>query len=308
MFKLASKYAKKSEFTSVNLGGTTISVPLYDSGETTRGKMVLITAGVDGDEYAGIEAAYDIIDTYKNKTLGGRLVVIPILNIPGFNAGVSENPLDGLYPKHIYPGKSNGKPSERLIHWLVDSYVSKADVWLDLHCGAHTEELAPFLWAFETGNERINRISKEIIRSVSIPYVVFQKNRGSTKATQLAERECLYLLNESGELGMSEPREKQYHKDLIDQVMTKMQLIGAELNVRDIEKKQFSDVWEGTTNKDTAWKMSVSAGALVQKGDVLGFLNETQELCSGVDGTVLWISRDRDVSKGETVLGVGFVK
>jgi predicted deacylase len=43
-------------------------------------KTLLITAGIDGDEYAGIEVAYRLIDG-SDRPFAGRLLIIPIVNM-----------------------------------------------------------------------------------------------------------------------------------------------------------------------------------------------------------------------------------
>ena len=55
---------------------------------------ILITAGVDGNEYDGINAAKTLISTYQGNI---PITVIPIVNLAGYHAGTSYNPLDGKY-------------------------------------------------------------------------------------------------------------------------------------------------------------------------------------------------------------------
>ncbi|MCE7897977.1 MAG: hypothetical protein DPW11_01280 [bacterium] len=62
---------------------------------STQQSRVLITAGVDGDEYDGICAAQALIQSYN---LPIPITIIPIVNIPGYLSHTSYNPLDKRYP------------------------------------------------------------------------------------------------------------------------------------------------------------------------------------------------------------------
>ncbi len=146
---------------SVDLGKTRISIPVADIQGERPGKTFLVTAGIDGDEYTGIQAAYELIEVYRKRNFAGRLIVIPIVNVPGFEAGCSENPLDGQFPKSVFPGKENDSPTERLVDWLARSYVSESYVWFDLHSGALNERLNPFLWTYETGVASVDSWMKD---------------------------------------------------------------------------------------------------------------------------------------------------
>lgn len=106
---------------------------------------VLITAGVDGDEYEGIKAAQYLIDNYKGDI---PITVIPIVNIAGYQAKVSFNPLDHRYPKNIFPGSIIGSSSSKLM-FKLSQYTKNVDYWIDLHCAASDEQLTPFIWASE---------------------------------------------------------------------------------------------------------------------------------------------------------------
>jgi predicted deacylase len=123
------------------------SAPAFEVWRSHPGQKsrVLITAGIDGDEYAGIQIAKNLIKTYN---LPVPITIIPVVNLAGYQAKNSYNPLDGRYPKHIFPGSPFGSSSSALIYKL-SKYTKGVDLWIDLHCGATGETLIPFAWAAE---------------------------------------------------------------------------------------------------------------------------------------------------------------
>jgi len=52
---------------------------------------------MDGDEYAGISAAYQLIEEFSHTPFRGSIIIVPIVNMPGFIAQTSENPEDGKF-------------------------------------------------------------------------------------------------------------------------------------------------------------------------------------------------------------------
>ncbi len=187
------------------------------------GKTLLVTGGMDGDEYAGIEAAKQIADQYKAGNFSGRLIVIPIVNVAGFKNKSSQNPLDGKFPKNIYPGRSWGSSTSRLVHRLSTNFVSQADVWHDLHGGASDERLIPFVWLFETGVSEVDALTRTLIERLDTDKIVFERTGRFSKPGQLARQGKNYIMAESGELGQRDEAAIARH---IAWVETTMRVLG----------------------------------------------------------------------------------
>jgi len=134
---------------------------------------VLITAGVDGDEYEAINLAKEIIRSYN---LDIPITVIPIVNLAGYQSKISYNPLDGRYPKAIFPGSPLGSSSSRLMH-EVSKYARGKKLWIDLHSGAIGETLFPFAWApnsYAALSYLDARILIEKSVSKNLPYIMLE--------------------------------------------------------------------------------------------------------------------------------------
>ena len=160
MFNIFTYYQRSPDFT------------VWHSHPTQKSE-VLITAGVDGDEYEAINLAKEIIRSYN---LDMPITVIPIVNLAGYQAKTSYNPLDGLYPKAIFPGSPLGSSSSRLMH-EVSKYVAGKKLWIDLHCGATGETLIPFAWAaqpYPVLSHLATRVLIEKSVSKNLPYIMLE--------------------------------------------------------------------------------------------------------------------------------------
>lgn len=166
---------------------------------------VLITAGVDGDEYAGIQAAEDLITSYQGDL---PLTVIPTVNRAGNQVGMSANPLDGRYPKHIFPGSAYGSSSSRLMHSLLP-HLSGVEIWIDLHGGASDEHLRPFIWTGAPYPE---------LSGLDLPLVV-ESPANLAPYPYCRQHGIAYILVEAGELGIAQPEMVTLHHQVIAQIL-----------------------------------------------------------------------------------------
>ena len=177
---------------------------------------IIITAGVDGDEYAGIEAARQLIKFFSTTVPTIPLTIIPLVNRAGNNQGLDYNPLDGLFPKHIYPGFPLGTSSSRLM-WKLSRIVRGHKLWLDLHGGNREEHLHPFVWADRTGTPT-DHLTTHLLSNLSAT-TLYSQAPSLAPARYLSKRGTSYLVFESGELGQQKPFMVNQHLSWVKQAI-----------------------------------------------------------------------------------------
>ncbi len=138
--------------------------PYFAIAGSAPGPTVLVTAGIHAAEYTGIEAAIRLGRSLEPRAVRGTLLVIPLLNRPGFyERSVYVNPEDGDNLNRLFPGKPDGTWGERFAHRLLTEIVARCDHAIDLHAGDLVEDLMPFVIYRETGNaaldEKIRRMA-----------------------------------------------------------------------------------------------------------------------------------------------------
>ncbi len=194
-------------------------IPTVEIGGKRSGKTLLVTAGMDGDEYAGIEAAKRLITRLSDEDISGRLIIIPTVNLDGFRSQTSENPSDGKLPKNIFPGRASGSSSERLINWLMGEHVSRADAWIDLHGGASDEFLNPFLLLYKTGVREFDMLAERFISHLSAEIVLMQRAGLFSKPRSLARAGKFFLIAESGQRGRLDEQDIERHARWVAEIM-----------------------------------------------------------------------------------------
>lgn len=262
-------------FHRVDIGPRCVDIPVADFRGHAPGKTLLVTAGMDGDEYASIEAAYRLAEEFSTRAFVGRLVVVPLVNIMGFWNECSQNPLDGLFPKMRLLGKEGGSSTERLTHWLSSHYALQADCWYDAHGGAMTEGLHPFLWAWR--GPRTSELVSTIRDARLADVFVDERAHFGSGASLLAKHGCAYMIGESGQRGRREEADIARHTTWVHGVMHAMGMLD------DVASPAAQDVYSRvafvTARTEGIWRPAHSS-LTVTKGEVLGE-------CVGIDGRLL---------------------
>ena len=105
------------------------------------GPTLLVLAGVHGDEYEGIAAIPQAQRLINPLELRGRLIMVPICNMPAYEARQRVSPIDGLNLARVFPGDVHGSVTRRIAGWLSHKLLAHADFLIDLHTGGLAYEL-----------------------------------------------------------------------------------------------------------------------------------------------------------------------
>lgn len=128
---------------SYNLGGwANLLVPTTVI-RNGAGPTVLLMAGNHGDEYPGQVAILKLIRELSPDQIRGRLIMIPVLNVPASKAATRLSPLDGKNLNRCFPGKADGTVSEMIAHFCSTVLFPMADVVIDIHTGGRSTDFYP---------------------------------------------------------------------------------------------------------------------------------------------------------------------
>lgn len=125
---------------------------LYVTGQTA-GPTLVVTAAVHGDEYEGVEAIPQIFQGIEPAHLRGKLVMIPVCNMPAYETATRSSPIDGLNLARVFPGDSNGTITQRIAYWLTEKLIKHADFYIDLHSGGATYNIPTLIGYIHDASE-----------------------------------------------------------------------------------------------------------------------------------------------------------
>jgi predicted deacylase len=149
-FGRGQKYAFDLELDGEAKG---LSLPVLLACGRKAGKTLVVTAGVHGDEYEGVQT---ILDTYAGldaEKMNGNFLAVPVANPPAFWSGTRTSPLDGENLARAFPGRLGKGPTAAIAHYLARSVIACADFYLDLH-SAGVKLLMPTLVGYYAPDSR----------------------------------------------------------------------------------------------------------------------------------------------------------
>jgi predicted deacylase len=165
----ASKQAFFVEM-SPTAGGAMMGFPVLVVNGTGPGKTLVVFAGVHGDEFEGVQAIHEVSDQLDPDMLRGRLIAVPVANLPAHRNCSRHSPVDNLNLARIFPGRGGGTLSERLAHHLSELLIARADFFIDLH-SAGINYLIPPMVGYGISDTEQGRMAAEAAEAFGTPVV-----------------------------------------------------------------------------------------------------------------------------------------
>ena len=125
--KIAGVTVKRGETKQIKLAiakltsGTEIDVPVIVSRGSKDGPVLLLMAGLHGDEINSVDVVRTIIEQKLNHVDSGTVICVPILNVFGFINFSREVP-DGKDVNRSFPGHSKGSLASQIAYHLINLY------------------------------------------------------------------------------------------------------------------------------------------------------------------------------------------
>lgn len=305
----AGRGEKRYGVAAFTVQGEPYQLPMWLINGDTDGPTLVITGGVHAAEYASIAAALELGRSLEPAELRGRVIVIPVMNMPAFSArSIYVCPLDGRNLNRVFPGNANGTASEQIADWVFRNVISQADFYVDLHGGDLVEALVPFTIFHRSGNERVDGKSLEMAKIFGIRYLVCSETPGSTYCA--ASRAGIpSILAESGGQGIWRPEDVALLKEGVRRLMRHFDMADGDT----LEPSPFTllerFLWLRSEHAGF-WYPAVSVNDEVKAGQNLGCVKNCegeilQKAISPADGVVLFTVTSLAINKSDPLLAVG---
>jgi N-alpha-acetyl-L-2,4-diaminobutyrate deacetylase len=134
------------------------------------GPTALVTGANHGDEYEGPIAIRHLIDAATPDATTGRLILVPHLNMPAFEAATRTSPIDGVNLNRAFPGSATGSVTQRLARFVNDHLIAPADLVVDFHSGGKTLDFLPMALSHILDDTGQDRRCAAAARAFAAPY------------------------------------------------------------------------------------------------------------------------------------------
>jgi len=282
---------------------------------SVEGPTLLITAGIHGCEYSGIESALRLPPLLDAPTLRGRVLILPIVNMPAFRSrSAYVCPVDGKNMNRVFPGRRDGSFSEKVAAVIMEEAVAKVDYVIDLHGADLVEYILPLTIFFKTGDHIVDEKSIALAEAYGLPYIVATEpahewGGGGTLLAAASRAGVPSVLARAGGQGRVDKRDISRH---VTGILNVLKRVGMHDGVPN-EYGPYTYIEEMVTpvaSRDAVFRPWVDVGETVRSGQVVGtihdmFGRQVETLLAPVSGVVLFVTTSPAVEKGFPLLGIG---
>jgi predicted deacylase len=292
----------------VPVPGTSIQLPITVAHGAEPGPTLLVTGGIHGGEYPGIEAAIGLACALDPADMRGSAIVVAVASPTAFQARMQYRvPEDGLNLNRQFPGSASGTVSQRLAAFIMTELAPRADAWVDMHGGDIHEDLEPF--TIYSAAPAVRARAARLAEVYGIRYLLESDSvRGATYgAAAAAGIPC--ILTEAGDVGQLDQECVEVHGRGLRNVLCELGILpGAPAPIGPTVLLR-NNHWM-TSEHTGCWYPAVQAGEQVTKGQPLGelrdYFGETlARVVAPADGVVLFRVTSLAIDAGDPLLAIG---
>lgn len=234
-------------------GSVLIPVTQVKNGD---GPSALLTGGNHGDEYEGPIALSKLAATLKAEDVQGRVIIVPAMNYPAFQAGRRLSPIDEGNLNRLFPGRPDGTPTEKIADYFTRTLLPLADLVLDIHSGGRSLDFVPFAAMHKLGNPEQDAAAEAAMRAFGAPYAMYMKelDPAGLYDTEAEIQGKVFVTTELGGGGTATPESVAIAERGVANVLKHAGVLMGEVDAQD---SQMLDM-----TADGSFVMSESAGLL----------------------------------------------
>jgi predicted deacylase len=301
-------------------------IPIGVINGSNPGPTIAVTGGLRATEYCGIEAAARLYQLINPVKLSGRMLIIPVVNLPcfqfrtpWFNLTRSISPMDGRPINKVFPGNPNGPVTDRIAFRLFNDVIIKSDYHVDFRGGdLNSSHLVHTIYL--RMDREIDSTSEEMAKVFGFEYVlpgtpdIGHTSKG-TLIYEAVERGIPSIISESGLGFRTQPLEKyiNLHVDGVLNLLNHYSMI--EGKPSKVKEQRFLDMqWHSVkANVSGVFQAIADQGDILQKDELIGRITgidgaELEQIKSPIEGVVHTMYPKRLVFPGDglyTLLKLG---
>ena len=276
-------------------GSIMIPVTVIKNG---TGPTALLTGANHGDEYEGPVALYHLSHIIQPKDVTGRIIMIPAMNLPAFEAGTRVSPLDNVNMNRAFPGKPDGTVTQKIADYFQRTLVPMADYVLDIHSGGKSLNFVPFCAVHQLDNKQQQAKCVAAMEAFNAPYslTLLELDSVGMYDTAVEDMGKIFLSTELGGGGWSTATSNTIAKEGVRNL-----LIHARILAGKATHKHNSQILDMPTNdcfvscgESGLLEFCVDLGDAVNKGDCIAQVYNIQhsglppqQYFAGVDGILI---------------------
>ncbi|MBS8239873.1 succinylglutamate desuccinylase [Marinobacter lipolyticus] len=288
---------------NIQIAGLSQPTPVLVVNGVNPGPTLCLTGAVHGDELNGIEIVRRTVYDLNPEKLSGRVVGIPIVNLPGFQQGTRYLPDRRDLNRH-FPGSPNGSLADRIAYSLFENVIRHCDMLVDIHTGSQKRTNLPQLRA-DMNNPDVAAFTRGFDRMA----VVHSSGSSGMLRTAAVEAGIRTVTMEAGESHRIQEHQIDAGVNSLTSLLDKEGMISRMFVWGDPEPVYYDSNWVRVPNGGILFS-EVDLGARVTEGEILGYVadpitNAQHPIRAISDGRIIGMAVDQVVMAGFAAYHVG---
>tara|TARA_B110000116_G_scaffold98100_1_gene85382 strand:+ start:758 stop:1708 length:951 start_codon:yes stop_codon:yes gene_type:complete len=279
--------------------GTSVKVPVIVERAKKNGPVILLLAGLHGDETNGVGIIREIMSQKINKPKSGTIICIPVFNIFGYLIQTREFP-DGRDLNRMFPGTLNGSLASQFAYQFTKEIAPFIDYVIDFHTGGGERD--------NIAQIRCNKDDEkglELAKIFNPPMIIFSDNIKKSLRDTLHKMGKTILLFEGG-------KSKELNPTIINEgvngtknILIHLGLIDGEISVREYPVFVSKAKWLRASYSGM-FKVIAKNGTFVKKKELLGVIQDPfgefkKNIYAPFDCHLFCINKTPIVNKGDAL-------
>ena len=278
---------------------TTVNVPIIIERSNNPGPVVLLLAGIHGDETNGVGIIREIINLKLNIPKNGTIICIPVFNIFGYLIQTREFP-DGRDLNRMFPGTINGSLASQFAYQFTKEIAPLVDYVIDFHTGGGERDNIAQIRCNEDDEKAL-----ELAKVFNPPMIVFSNNITKSLRDTLHKMGKTVLLFEGGKSKELSPTIINEGVNGTRNVLIRLGLIEGKLTVRETPVYISKAKWLRASDSGM-FKIMAKNGSFVKKKEVLGVIQDPfgefkKKIFAPFNGHIFCINKTPIVNKGDAL-------
>jgi hypothetical protein len=286
-----------------DLPTTSLEIPIYIFRGKKDGPVILLSAGMHGEETNGIEIVRRImVRDEVNSLKCGTIIAIPVMNIISFLFSSRDLP-DGRDLNRCFPGFKNGSLGSRIAYDVMKHIIPVIDFGIDFHTGGSKINNYPQLRCVFDFPENLN-----IAERFSPPLIIDSNYREGTFRHEAAKKGKPVLVYEGGE-------SLRFDYLAINEGLNGCMRLFHSYGMIDMDPpdnhsvKITKNTWV-RAQESGLFHLNKLNGAYVDKGDLLGvvcnpFGDVVEKIIANVSGYIVGTNNQPVVNEGDALIHLG---
>jgi len=288
---------------NIQIAGLSQPTPVLVVNGINAGPTLCLTGAVHGDELNGIEIVRRTVYDLDPEKLSGRVVGIPIVNLPGFQQGTRYLPDRRDLNRH-FPGSPDGSLADRIAHSLFENVIRHCDMLVDIHTGSQKRTNLPQLRA-DMNNPEVAEFTRGFDRMA----VVHSSGSSGMLRSAATEAGVRAVTMEAGESHRIQEHQIDAGVNSLTSLLDKEGMISRMFVWGDPEPVYYNSNWVRVPHGGILFS-DVDLGARVTEGEVLGYVadpitNAQHPIRAISDGRIIGMAVDQVVMAGFAAYHVG---